>query len=175
MNDLTTVREALTAQALGEIVVLVDRVEALPGLLTKAENSLQATIDQSREDIQDDIDQASERLKSMVQALDDAGERYRGVITEFNQHAKTEVTEHLKRRGAEITTDTLSTINVAMQTAASTAFRSEASDKATALGIALGQAAKDFSAGRRARLLETVVVCISSSMLTAAVVIYLIR
>lgn len=110
-----------------------------------------------------------------MQTLDAAGERYRNVISEFNQHAKAEVIEHLQRRAAEITTATLGSINVAMPAAASAAFRSEASDKAVALGVALGDVAQEFRASRTTRLVEAALLCLLSSAITAALVVSMIR
>ena len=80
MNSPRTAREALIAEMLGDLDLLLDRVEALPALVASAE----------------------ERLTSTVTALDNAGDKYRMAITAFTEQAKTELSEYLDRKTIEV-------------------------------------------------------------------------
>ena len=80
MNSPRTAREALIAEMLGDLDLLLDRVEALPVLVATAE----------------------ERLTSTVTALDNAGDKYRMAITAFTEQAKTELSEYLDRKTIEV-------------------------------------------------------------------------
>ena len=80
MNSPRTAREALIAEMLGDLDTLLARVEALPALVTTAE----------------------ERLTSTVTALDNAGDKYRMAITAFTEQAKTELSEYLDRKTIEV-------------------------------------------------------------------------
>ena len=59
----------------------------------------------------------------------------------------------------------------AMQSAASSAFRSEASDKAAALVLALTEATKEFGRSKASRLGELVLACGLSSLITVRAVV----
>ena len=80
MNSPRTAREALIAEMLGDLDLLLARVEALPAL----------------------VDTAEERLTSTVTALDNAGDKYRMAITAFTEQAKTELAEYLDRKTIEV-------------------------------------------------------------------------
>ena len=144
MNSPRTTREALIAEMLGDLDLLLARVEALPALVASAE----------------------ERLTSTVTALDNAGDKYRMAITAFTEQAKTELAEYLDRKTIEVSSKTVEEQRAAIQEAARVAFRSEASDKAANLGLVLGEAAKQFRRSMRSRLMEHVITALISSGFT---------
>jgi len=143
-----TTREALIAEVLGELDGLLARVEALPEKLADAENNLSAT----------------------VAVLADAGDHYRLAITAFNDQAKAELTEYLERKAGQIAAKTIEEQRAAMQEAARHAFRSEASDQAASLSVAMGRAAKEFRRSSRARLVENALIALLASVCTAGLV-----
>ena len=114
MNSPRTAREALIAEMLGDLDLLLARVEALPALLVAT---------------------AEERFTSTVTALDNAGDKYRMAITAFTEQAKTDLAEYLDRKTIEVSSKTVEEQRAAIQEAARMAFRSEASDKAVNLGL----------------------------------------
>jgi len=144
MNSPRTAREALIAEMLGDLDLLLARVEALPALVATAE----------------------ERLTSTVTALDNAGDKYRMAITAFTEQAKTELAEYLDRKTVEVSSKTVEEQRAAIQEAARVAFRSEASDKAENLGLVLGEAAKEFRRSMWSRLMEHVITALISSGFT---------
>ena len=144
MNSPRTAREALIAEMLGDLDLLLARVEALPALVATAE----------------------ERLTSTVMALDNAGDKYRMAITAFTEQAKTELAEYLDRKTIEVSSKTVEEQRAAIQEAARVAFRSEASDKAANLGLVLGEAAKEFRRSMWSRLMEHVITALISSGFT---------
>ena len=73
-----TSKEALVAQLLGELDALLYRVEALPK----------------------QFDNAKDELAHTIAALVTAGEKYRSVITQFTEDAKTELTDFIERKAA---------------------------------------------------------------------------
>ena len=146
-----TAREALIAEALGELDGLLARVEALPGMVSRAEQSLTAT----------------------VAALADASDKYRMAVTAFNDEAKQELTEYLERTAGAVTAKTVEEQRAAMQESARLAFRSEASDKAASLGVALGHAAREIRKARGARFLDNVFTALLASVTTAGLVYFM--
>jgi hypothetical protein len=153
MAEPRTTREALAALMLGEVDGLLARVEALPGTITSAEVRLAAT----------------------VAALDAAGDKYRMMITAFTEEAKAETSSYLERKTSEITARTMEEQRGAMQESARLAFRSEASDKASTLGIALGEAAKEFRRSMWSRLIEHAVTALVASCFTAGLVYLIVK
>lgn len=153
MAEPRNTREALIAEMLGELDVLLSRVEKLPQAVADAEAKLVGT----------------------VASLNDAGDRYRLAVTAFTEQARTELTEYLQRKAGDVASKTVEEERSAMQEAARAAFRSEASDKATQLGIALGQAAKEFRRSIGSRLLEHGLTAALASILTASLVLYIVR
>ncbi len=129
---------------LGDLDVLLARVEALPALVTTAE----------------------ERLTSTVTALDNAGDKYRMAITVFTEQAKTELTEYLDRKTIEVSSKIVEEQRAAIQEAARVAFRSEALDKTVNLGLVLGEAVKEFRRSMRLRLMEYAITVLISSGFT---------
>lgn len=153
MTGPRTTREALVAEMLGELDTLLARVEALPKEIASAES----------------------QVVTSVASLNEAGDKYRMAVTAFTEQAKTELTEFLQRKASEVAAKTVEEQRAAIQEAARQAFRSEASDKAAALGVALGQAAKEFRRTMLTRLLEHGFTALVASVLTSGLVVYLIR
>lgn len=148
MSDPRTMREALAAQMLGELDVIVSKVEALPKV----------------------IDQAEKRVTDSVNTLDQAGDKFRMAVTAYVEQAKAELTEYLQRKAQEIATTTVEEQRTAMQEAARTAFRTEAIDRAAALGRSLSDASKEFQRGHWSRIIEHGVTACLASGLTATIV-----
>lgn len=153
MNGPRTTREALAALMLDEVDALLARVEALPQVIASAES----------------------RLADTVATLDAAGDKYRLMITAFTEEAKAETGSYLERKAGEMTARTTEEQRAAMQELARLAFRSEASDKASALGIALGEAAKEFRRSTWSRLLEHVITALVASCFTAGLVYVILK
>lgn len=103
MNGTSSAREALIAEALGEIAAMLDRVEAVV-----------QTLDRSRLGVVN----AGAELTSQL----DAFESRMAAITE---NAKTQVVKHVARRVDEIARDTAQAQTRAMEEAARTLFRAE--------------------------------------------------
>lgn len=144
MNSPRTAREALIAEMLGDLDLLLARVEALPVLVATAEG----------------------RLTSTVTALDNAGDKYRMAITAFTEQAKTDLAEYLDRKTIEVSSKTVEEQRAAIQEAARVAFRSEASDKAANLGLVLDEATKQFRRSMWTRLTEHAITALISSGFT---------
>jgi hypothetical protein len=153
MNSPRTTREALIAEMLGDLDLLLARVEALPVLVTTSE----------------------ERLTSTVKALDNAGDKYRIAITAFTEQAKTELAEYLDRKTIEASSKTVEEQRAAIQEAARMAFCSEASDKAVNLGLVLGEAIKQFRRSMWSRLMEHAITALISSGFTVGLFYVLLK
>jgi hypothetical protein len=153
MAEPRTTREALIAEMLGELGVLLDRCEAMPAAVATAEA----------------------RLATSVAALNEASDKYRLAVTAFTHEARAELTEFLQRQAQAVAARTVDEQRAAMQDAAQQAFRTHASEKALQLGNALAQAAREFRRSTRSRLLEHGLTALLSSAVTAAVVVYLVR
>lgn len=153
MNAPRTAREALIAEMLGDLDALLARIEALPALVTSAE----------------------ERLSGTAAALDAAGDKYRMAVTAFNEQAKADLSEYFDRKAVEVSSRTVEDQRAAMQEAARMAFRSEASDKAESLGLVLGEAAKEFRLSMRPRLVEHAITALVASGFTAGFVYLIVK
>ena len=153
MADPRTTREALISQMLGELDTLFARAERLPQAVVESETKLIET----------------------VNALNEAGDKYRLAVTAFTEQARTELTEYLQRKAGGIAAKTVEEQRAALQEAARAAFRSEASDKAAQLGISLSQAAREFRQSRGSRLLEHGITALLSSLVTGGLVLYIVR
>lgn len=153
MSAPRNIREALAAEILGELDTLLIRVEALPLIITSAE----------------------EKVSISVNALNDAGDKYRMAITAFSEQAKNDLADYLDRKTIEVTTRTVEEQRAAIQEAARMAFRSEASDKATSLGIALGHAAKEFNRSKWIRTGEHIVTAFIASTITCGLMFLLLK
>ena len=150
MNEARTSREALIAVMLGDIDKILERAEALPEKVAQAEAT----------------------LKTSTAALETASDKYRMAITAFTDEARTELVEFLQRKAGEVAAKTVEEQRTAMQEAARAAFRSNASDRAEQLGIALGQAAKEFRRSMGSRLIEHGLTALLAAGLTGAILIY---
>ena len=146
-------REVLFAQLHADLDDLLRRIEALPETVSKIETSMQAT----------------------TAALAAGGDKYRAAVTALNDEAKTNLTQWMRLEAGKVTTAATGELTIAMQLAAATAFRSEASDKAAALGISLAHAAKEFSRSKWSRLGELVLACGMTSLTTAGLTFILLR
>lgn len=148
MSDPRTMREALAAQMLGELDNLVSRVEALPKKVTDAE----------------------QRIENTVSNLDSAGDKFRMTVTAHVEQAKAELTEFLQRKAKESATCSIEEQRLIMQEAARTAFRTEAIDRAAAIGRSFSEASKEFRNNRFSRLVEHGLTALLASAITAALV-----
>jgi len=101
MKDPRTAREALIAEMLGELDELLRRAEHLPGTIADAEAHLARTID----------------------ALNEAGDKYRMAVTAFTEQARTELTGYLQLKAAEVVARTVEEQRAALQEAARAALR----------------------------------------------------
>ncbi|MDF0606763.1 hypothetical protein HZU77_014030 [Neisseriaceae bacterium TC5R-5] len=153
MSAPRTTREALIAEMLGDLDTLLARVEALPDLVSSSEKKITDT----------------------VAALEDAGDKYRMAVTAFNEQAKTDLAEYLDRKTAEISSKTVEEQRAAIQEAARLAFRSEASDKATSLGLVMSEAAKEFRRSMWSRLIEHAVTALIASGFTASLIYVILK
>lgn len=156
MSGPRTTREALIAELLGDLDGLLARVEALPALVDSAEGKLSGT----------------------VAALDDAGDKFRLAVTAFTEQAKADLAEYLDLKTAQAAQTAAKTVEeqrAALQEAARMAFRSEASDKAASLGIALGEAAKELRRSMWSRLMEHAITALIASGFTAGLVYAIVR
>ena len=153
MTGPRTTREALVAEIIGDVDLLLARVERVTDEIRAAERQVGAT----------------------AATLNEAGDKYRLAITAFTDQAKTELTQFLQRKAGEVASKTVEEQRSAIQEAARHAFKSEASDKATALGLALGQAASEFRRSRLSRFAELTLAALLGSCLTAGAVILTLR
>jgi hypothetical protein len=143
-----TTREALIAELLGDVDALLARVEQLPHAVREAEATLRGT----------------------VTALEDAGDKYRMAVTAFNEQAKAELTQHLDRKAAEVTSKTVDEQRAALQSAARSAFASVASENAAQLNIRLDRAINQFRRSNKLRWIEHGMTALLASVLTAGMI-----
>lgn len=153
MGDPRNVREALIAELLGDVDKILTRLEALTPAVASAEKG----------------------VLDSVAALESAGDRYKSVITTFSDKAKADLGDYLDRKTHQATVQTVDEQRAAMQEAARHAFRSEASDKATALGISLGEAAREFRRSMWSRVLEHGLTAVLASLLTVSLAHWLLK
>ena len=156
MSGPRTTREALIAEMLGDLDGLLNRIEKLPVL----------------------VDDAEGKLSNTVSALDEAGDKFRLAVTAFTEQAKADLAEYLDLKTAQAAQTSAKTVEeqrAALQEAARMAFRSEASDKAESLGIALSEAAKQFRRSMFSRLMEHAITALVASGFTAGLVYAIAR
>jgi hypothetical protein len=145
MSGPRTTREALVAEILGDLDVLLARAENLPALVAHTE----------------------EKLAGTAAALEVACDKYRLAVTAFTEEAKADLTEHYDRKTTEAiqsVTRTSAEQGALLQGAVRQAFRSEAA----ALGVS-----RHFRRSMCMRVLEHGVTALVASGLTAGLV-YLI-
>lgn len=156
MTGPRTTREALIAELLGDVDGLIARVEALPALITAAEETLSGT----------------------VTVLDNAGDNYRLAVTAFTEQAKTDLAEYLDLKTSQaglVAAKTVEEQRSALQEAASLAFRSQVSDRAKSLGLVLSEAAKDFRRSMWTRIIENAITALIASGFTASLVYMILK
>ena len=156
MTGPRTTREALIAELLGDVDGLLARVEALPAMVTAAEDKMTGT----------------------AKALEDAGDKYRLAVTAFTEQAKADLSEYLDMKTGQaglVAAKTVEEQRAALQEAARLAFRSEASDKAASLGVVLSEAAKDFRRSMWTRMIEHAVTALIASGFTASLVYQIVK
>ena len=146
-------REALFAQLHADLDDLLGRVESLPAKVAAVETSMQTT----------------------TAALLAGGDKYRAAVLALNDEAKEHLTQYMRVEAGKATTAMTADIAAAMQSAASSAFRSEASDKAAALVVALSEATKEFGRSKASRLGQLVLACGLSSLITVGLSLVLLR
>ncbi len=116
MNEETfTIREALLAQALGDLDNLVSRLESLPETIATAEQALAKTAAQMK----------------------GADDNYRMAVTSFTEQAKQSLAEFMDNKASQVISKTSEEQRAAMQEAARLVFRSEAADKIADITAAL--------------------------------------
>ncbi len=146
-------RESLFAQLHADLDELLERVESLPEKIAAIETSMQAS----------------------TTALLAGGDKYRAAVLAMNEEAKAHLTQYMRVEAGKATAAMTIELAASMQLAASTAFRSEASDKAAALSTALARAAKEFGRARRSRLGELVLACGLTALTTVGLSFVLLR
>lgn len=143
-----TAKEALIAQLLGELDTLLHRVEVLPK----------------------QVNNAQEELALTVKALVAAGEKYRTVVTQFTEDAKTELSDFIERKAG----------NVAIKTAAERTELMEVARQAVAievekLNIPTKTTTNNVRVGRLGSVIEHSITAAASSLVTAVIVYAIIK
>ena len=119
MNQPTTAREALIAEALGDIAHLLDRVESL----TSAMDSRRLA-----------LEQASAQLDARLGAFD-------GGMSSLTHQAKTKAVEHILLRTGEVARQTVEAQTRAMEEAARLAFAAQVEPMLARINASFGQIA----------------------------------
>jgi hypothetical protein len=151
MNAPRTAREALIAEMLGDLDVLLARVETIPALIAGAETQFSGTL----------------------AALDDAGDKYRTAVKAFTEQAKADLLNYQDIKRADAAREATKTIDeqrAAIQEAAREAFRIEVKDHAVKLGTVLNDAAKVYRRSMWTRIMEHGITAIIASGFTAVLV-----
>lgn len=120
MTEPSTAREALIAEALGDLGRLLDRVEVMAPKLDTSRLELIHT---------------SDELVTKVTAFESR-------MTDITENAKLQVLKHIARRADEMTQVTLAAQTRAMEDAARTVFRSELSPALQRVALPLQQLAE---------------------------------
>lgn len=153
MAEPHSLRHAIAAQLFDESEHLFSRVEKLPPL----------------------IEAANQQLAKTAQALDEGADRYRLALTAFNAEARDELSELVQRKSKEASIVIVEDHRATLHEIARAAFRSEASDKAAALANSLERASAELRLFRKSHLIETMIVSVASSAVTAALLWYAMR
>jgi len=153
MGEPRTTREALIAQMMGELDHLFDRAERLPDAIATAEA----------------------RVAGTVKILDEAGDRFRMAVTKFTEDARAELTEHLQNKAAETTARTIEQQRAMLQEAARAALRVETSGRIVQLENRLVQTMAELRRSKGTRLMEHGLTALLSSLLTAGLVLLIVR
>ncbi|MEI6706040.1 MAG: hypothetical protein WCK96_02770 [Methylococcales bacterium] len=152
-NEPRTVREALIAEILGDLDTLIFRIEALPVLVTDAE----------------------EKISNTIFALEKAGDQYRMMITDFTEQAKTELAEYLDNQTRENFTKITVEQREVIQEAVLIALGSANSKKNTRLIFTLNKGIKELHRAKWIRLIEISSIALISSSITAGLVYMTIK
>lgn len=114
MGEPRTAREALIAEMIGDLDVLLARSEALPALVSAAEENIART----------------------VAALADAGDKYRMAVTAFSEQAKAELTDYLEHKASKTSEEMRATLQDIAQQALAKEFRRAQRSTMVQIGIA---------------------------------------
>lgn len=145
MSPPSNAREALIAELMGEVSTLLDRVDTLiPAMNTTCDALTRARAE---------IDARAAQAQGSIAALTEA--------------AKTHAVRHIAHRTEELARRTAEAQSSAMQMAAQRAFRTE-------LEPALGQLKLMLGVGLRSQWLAHAATAIASSLVTAALTMYLL-
>lgn len=152
MNDKakpSTAREALIAEILGDLDVLLSRAEALPQALKESEIAFLAS----------------------VAALDAGGDRYRMAITQFNEEAKREIHNALERSVSKGVCDQ----SLALQDAARQAFLGEGSSQGLALSQSLSLMTNELNKLNATRTRDMFITAVLSGTCAAVISFILLK
>ena len=120
MNGPTTAREALIVEALGEVALLIDRVEALTSSMEVGRLALS---------------DASAQLSGRLNAFETR-------MASVTQQVQTRAIEHIVRRTGQAASDAIESQASAMRTAARLAFSGEVDSQVACLTRALQRASE---------------------------------
>lgn len=118
MNGPATAREALIVEALGEVALLLDRVDAQVAAMEAGRKAL---------------GHASDALNGQLRTFETR-------MTSVTQLVQTRAVEHILRRSSRAMSDAIDAQARAMEAAARTAFSGQVDSKLTRLTIALERA-----------------------------------
>lgn len=147
------------AELLGDIGLLLSRVEALPGV----------------------IGEAAKQIGKTAVLLNDAGDRYRMTVTAFNEEAKADLSHYLDHKMQVTADEQRAALQLIAQDMARLAFRSEALEtagnlkdllgEATNLRKVIGEASSLVHRSVASRLVEHCITAVITAVITAALVV----
>lgn len=153
MKTPRTALEALYAEILGDLTRIIERVEALPGVLGAA----------------------SEELASSSSTLDAASERFRASVGEFTDKARIALSAQLDQKAREAAIAATAELQEMVQAQVREAFATTVRADVSELVAALRAAASEQSKSARRRTAELVAVSLGTAVCTAAMVIVAVR
>ena len=153
MSEPRTTREALIAQMLGELDVLLSRAEKLPDAIAEAEK----------------------RVAVSVQVLSEAGDRYRLAVTAFTEEAKLTLTDFVRYKAGESVASTVDEQRVRIQEAVEAAYRCRVSQHGAQHDSGGQHSAEKCRCSRVNQRLELALIAALTSMLTATLVLLIVR
>jgi hypothetical protein len=153
MSEPRTTREALIAHMLGDLDTLLTRSEQLPRAIADAEA----------------------RIALSAEILDKAGEKYRLAVASFTAEARKILTEHVQHKASETVECIVEEQRAVLREAARVAFNDEAAQHAAGLRTESKPFAQELRRHASARLLEHGVTALLASVLTATLVLLVIR
>lgn len=145
-DEPRSMREALAAQALEEIDGLVSRIEHALAELARVEGQMAST----------------------VAALDEGGDRYRSAVTTFSNEVRQELTEFVQRKANQTASLSVEELRATLQEIARLSFKSSASEEWESLADRLRKAALDFKQNALIRRIESVIIAVLVSGITAS-------